>query len=118
MKRVGCCTLCDAEVHEIIDRHPAGHPYEGLPRRLGPPLKNIRRVRFALADGTICDITFCSECEITPERMPEIWRRVLEATAYEESNKVAIRSTDHQTRVDAMHIKLVDAIPLGVISGV
>ena len=121
MKKTGCCTLCDAEVYEVIDRHPAGHPYEGNPRTLGPALKNMRKLTFALADGTTCQMTFCTECKPTPENMPDIWKKVLEATMYEEVNKTAIwigyRSLTHQALVDRHHRKLVDAVPLGVLYG-
>ena len=120
MKKTGCCTLCDVEVYEVIDRHPSG-PYEGNPRTLGPPLANIRRPTFVLADGTTCQITFCAECEPTSENIPHIWNRVLEATMYEEVNKTAIgigyRSSEHQARVDDHHHHLVNAVPLGVLYG-
>ena len=120
MKKAGCCTLCDAEVYEAVTRHTSG-PYEGNIRDVGPALENMRKLTFVLTDGTTCQMTFCAECEPTPENMPLIWKRVLEATMYEETNKFKIgirfRSPEHQDRIDAFHRKLVTTVPLGVLYG-
>ncbi len=78
MKRkiTGCCSRCDAEVFEVLERDA-----ERMPKRIGAPLENAVRVTFVMVDGTLMDLTFCRECAdaLTPEELQWLWRRVVKS---------------------------------------
>lgn len=81
MKRIGCCTLCEKPVFEILAKWTQG-PMKGEPRRIGRPTTAARRVHYLLSDGSSMPLTFCADCverALAPESFPMIWGLVLEA---------------------------------------
>ena len=76
MKRLGCCTLCDREVFEVVRRYTEGE-VAGWPKQVGAPHAEARRVWLVFADGTIGAATLCGECAVTPETLPQVLRRLL-----------------------------------------
>lgn len=86
-KMIGCCTKCDVEVANVVERDS-----EGRPKRIGPLpddrrvwFDNAMRANFALANGSRMDLTFCAECAngLTPHDLPHIWGRVKDSWAVE-----------------------------------
>lgn len=98
IKRVGCCTLCDEAVMEIkqLYRLNSGHPYAGMPRVVGGPLADARRVTFLLADGSVMVLTFgtCERCGPDAlkkkELLGEIFAKCVRSQAYEVEHHDAI----------------------------
>ena len=75
VKRPGCCTLCDAEVFEVVRRNPETR----APIQVGRPLETAMRVTFLLQSGSQMDLTFCRACtdKLAPHDYAGIWKRVL-----------------------------------------
>lgn len=99
MKTFGCCTVCDVPVFDDTG-----------------PLPIARRDTLILSDGSQCSLTFCDSCEPTPENLPEIWRKCVEATvhgALNENRKVNRLDYRQQLLCGAGLLKLVDNVPMG-----
>lgn len=47
------------------------------------PLPSAVRVTLVLLSGKIVDVTVCNACEITPEKLPGLWRICCSANAQE-----------------------------------
>jgi hypothetical protein len=85
IKVVGCCSTCDKEVFEIIERFPPDSVLAGKPRRLGPPNEDAMRLEFVLASGESMDLTFCKACAegLSNEDYAELWQKVMRSWAAE-----------------------------------
>ena len=81
IKTIGCCTKCDKEVFDVVERFPPDHENAGKPRRVGQPLPEARRINFSLSGGPSIDLTFCDECSLnmTPDDYGPIWQKVLDS---------------------------------------
>ena len=88
-KKPGCCTMCGVEVFEIkdADRHVPPHPYSGDAKRLGAPKPNAVRMGFALASGSLVDLTFCIACaDKALDDLMSIWTKCLQANRHQFEN--------------------------------
>jgi hypothetical protein len=102
----GHCTLCDAEVFDIVARPPS-------PWQVGKPHADAMRVTFFLFGGSTMDLTFCEACAnaLEPSQFPTIWNRVMlsweaespghpgGAKAYVDDGIVGIQHIRHWTEV-------------------
>jgi hypothetical protein len=61
-KKTGCCSLCDTECFDVLQRWDQGEKLAGEPKRLGKACNGATRITFRLIDGTLGDFTFCSDC--------------------------------------------------------
>jgi len=88
IKVVGCCSTCNKEVFEIIERFPPDSVLAGKPRRLGPPNEDAVRLTFILASGAEMDLTFCNACAdgLSNEDYAELWQKVMRSWAAEMGN--------------------------------
>lgn len=98
MKLVGCCTLCDTEVFEVLKRFTDG-PMKGEAKQLGRPLLNAEKVTMVLlGSGHHATVTVCNKCEVTPDNLPFLWRKVMMATRremrIEQTNMVKMQNYD------------------------
>lgn len=73
-KIAGCCTDCEKLVFDVIARGE-----DGRPKQLGAPQPDARRVTFLLADGSVMDLTFCSDCisSLNTSEYGKLWDTVL-----------------------------------------
>lgn len=74
-KLIGCCSACDLEVFEILQRDPDTR----APKKVSGPTDDAVRATFLLADGSRMDLTFCRECASTlePATFPALWSRCM-----------------------------------------
>jgi len=74
-KLIGCCSSCDAEVFDIVQRNPETRE----PTKVGASHDDAMRAAFLLADGSLMDLTFCRECASTlePATFPMLWQRCM-----------------------------------------
>lgn len=84
MKKLGCCTLCGAEVYEVkeyLDRPDS--PRHGHPCRLGPMLEHGTQIVFQMSDGSEGAVAFCVTCagRLTPGDYPAVWHLIRESNA-------------------------------------
>ncbi len=120
MKRLGCCTLCDKEVFEIKERFTGGD-VDGLAKTLGRPYEEARRITLVLIDGKHMALTFCGDCEVMPETLPEIHRKARLAWAFEATNATREQLKGEpldlagQWRYGAHQILQTNIIPIGVL---
>ncbi|MCP4900110.1 MAG: hypothetical protein GY906_24330 [bacterium] len=98
IKRLGCCTLCDEPVFEVIAAHTEG-PYDGHPRELGPAMEKRTMLSFNLKSGRRIVLTFCSECAdgLGRDKFDEIWQKCIASNQYE-IDATAIKLTPKQTQ--------------------
>ena len=121
-KRASCCSACHREVFDAISRFEEPHPYAGQIQRAGAPHADAVRVTFVLTDGSRANMTFCVDCEtkIAPENLPDVWRNVMAAFAFERKWYKALtgraRSDAVQAAVDDDLLALADKVPLGIIA--
>ncbi len=119
VKRLGCCTLCDEPVFEIVETMKV----DGIdmPKVLGKPLDTARRVHLILTGGTNMALTFCTDCSVTPETLPEIYRKVRLAWALEATNSTRTQiggdeqSLARQWQIGAHQTGLTNNVPIGVL---
>lgn len=83
-KTAGHCTLCDAEVFEILVKSS-----NGTPLRIGKPKDNAWIVTFVLSNGPRMDLTFCEQCldDLNPGIYPAIWKKVMESWEKEQDDE-------------------------------
>ena len=88
-KKLGCCSVCDAEIYEIKLRYTQP-PLERVPRQLGKPLDKAWKVEFVLQDGSTMSLSFCEDCKnkLNETQFPSLWNRVLESWIFEMRNDV------------------------------
>lgn len=69
----GCCTWCDAEVFEVLQRNPETR----APIRIGAPLDTAYRVHYRVSDGSMCSLAFCENCVTNHQygRLGEVWEK-------------------------------------------
>lgn len=80
-KITGCCTICDKEIYEVLDRFPNKEP-----RRIGKPLDLIQR-DYILTNGNRFTLSFCKECNPGPKEYPAMWRKIMNSFIYEQSKE-------------------------------
>ena len=124
-KRFGCCSVCDAEVFEVVQRWPRDHRYlPGEPRTLGRPLPGARRATLVLTwSGHICNMTLCGDCNLDEKNIPAIWQKTLRTMARERQDdyRVSINTKplkpgrEANTVWDVHRIMAAD-VPLGVLA--
>jgi len=124
VKKTGCCTLCDAEVYEIISYFPDG-PLLGFPRKIGKALPNAYTVDYILTEGSIASLTCCESCRadmINEAFFPAIWAKVMRSFMFEEQPDVRAslpappRNVVEQDHILAELVKLSDNKPIGVMA--
>jgi hypothetical protein len=83
IKIPGCCSICDQEVFEILEKK------DGIPTRVGQPKDEAQRVTFLLSGGEHMDLTFCAQCAsvMNEEDYPELWKKVLRSWEHELKGK-------------------------------
>lgn len=87
-KLVGCCSVCDKAVFDIIEIYPAHHPYAGEPRRLGAPQEDALQLQVLLSDGQHIGVTVCSECMLSGKvSYNDLWERILFSWGFEVSDE-------------------------------
>ena len=87
-KLLGHCSICDVQVAEITHQYPQSHPYAGDPMRLGKFYDNALRATLVLTNGSMMDVTICSDCESSLETSTlQIWDRVVAGWKLEISDK-------------------------------
>lgn len=79
-KLFGCCSKCDVEVFDIVERKENREP-----NRAGAPHDDAVRLTFILVDGTRMDLTFCKPCADTLSEYDYayLWQRVMLSWAAE-----------------------------------
>lgn len=95
-KLIGCCSLCDKEVAEILQRYPQGHLYVGEPVRIGKFFEDARRATLILTNGSQMDITVCQNCaEELPTSLCKLWVKIVSAWKLEttDAHRVAINAS-------------------------
>ncbi len=98
-KEVGCCSLCDEPVFEVLERFPEGHPLGGRIRRISQVLTDpdAKRVSLLQLSSLECgvdskrlerwakaaqhEITLCSKCSIDHTNIVGLWKKCMEAYA-------------------------------------
>jgi len=83
VKKTGCCTMCDKEVFEIVQRYAQDSPIKKEPMKIGKPYPEAVLKVFVLMDGSTMDLTFCDQCDPEPKDFPVIWKKVLKSWARE-----------------------------------
>lgn len=101
VKKVGCCTLCDKPVFEILTRFPQNHMLAREPRKVGAPLDNAMNYTFVLLGGETIDVAFCDKCEITEADYPRIWEKILN-TFRRETSPLYLKALNVSTTEKAM----------------
>jgi hypothetical protein len=88
-------------------------------RKIGIPLPGSRRDTFDLSGGTQVDLTFCSNCNATPDDLPAIWERCVETSKEHDTPEVravvgaSVLSVKEQKIYDAHN----DGLAMQSISG-
>lgn len=118
MKRVGHCSLCLTQVADIKKVFPAGHPFEGLPARLGKWRPNAMRATFVLLDGSQMDLTMCSACmaEMGPEDYPRLWQNVISAFQDELNRLEKADPKNAEKRLEVANRVIASNPPVGLLS--
>lgn len=111
-KRIGCCTICDEPIFEVIARHTEG-PYMGEIKQMGRPLPGARRLTMVRISGRTNYMSLCGKCRVTSDNLPELAKKEVAAMVYE-------RNLAHDTMEQAENrekmLKLFAwDIPLGVL---
>ena len=123
VKKTGCCTLCDTEVHEVKTYFPEGPLYR-FPRKIGKPLPSKVSIEYVLSDGSRATLTSCTACEsamLDPANFPSIWRKVIRTFMFEEQDDVRVclpapqRTPADKARILVDIAALANNPPLGVI---
>ncbi len=115
-KKAGLCSLCDAEVFEVVTFWP-----DNSPRQLGRPLPGARRDTLLMTDGSQATFTFCDECHPTPENLPRLWARARVALSlegqngYRESRKIEPLTPRQQMMTGAAQLQIGRQVPLGLL---
>ena len=92
-KKLGCCSLCDKEVFEVIRRASRDCSFPRMILQVGKPLPEARRATVLLTGGSTMDLTLCGECKLDAESLVEVWARVRAGWAQEGCNSYRKRYT-------------------------
>jgi len=112
VKKLGCCTVCDEPIFEIIVRHVEG-PFKGEPKQLGMPLPGARRLTVVRASGRQSNWSLCGECEVWPADFPRLNRKEVRAMVRE---RAIAHDTPEQAKGRDVMLKLFEwDIPLGIL---
>jgi hypothetical protein len=89
IKIIGCCSSCDKEVFDVVERFSSAEDNAGMPKRIGAPHDDAIRVGFLLANGEQMDLTFCAECvdSLSSDDYPQLWEKVLRSWVVELGEK-------------------------------
>jgi hypothetical protein len=97
-KKLGCCTVCDVPIFEIVSRHMDG-PFKSEAKLLGMPLPGARRIYIVRISGHQSFWSVCRECDVTPSDLPILNRKELASMVREklisndDSRQAAYRDT-------------------------
>jgi hypothetical protein len=89
--------------------------------KLGRPYEGTKRVWVVLTNGTHAALTFCADCQVTPDTLPTIHRKMRESWAAEGTNEYrqkvggSLLSVPEQWRIGAWNLRETDNVPLGVL---
>lgn len=118
----GCCVVCDLQVFDVLRSFPADsdHPYAGEAKICKTPVEGVKIVTLILSDGSQLSQPVCGDCEITPQNLPEIWRKNLSAWWYECEHRASLGAkalTARQKELQIEHLteRAAKVIPLGVL---
>lgn len=120
-KKLGCCSMCDAEVFEARTRYPPDHSLSKEIRQVGKCLDGAKRMTFVLANGSQTDFTFCNSCNPQPRHLPDLWKKTMAAMALQSdpAHRVAIGAGQlNSSQLAEMKrglLKLANTPPLGVL---
>jgi len=81
-KRAGFCSQCDTEI-VTVKQEWTTEDKQGEPRVFGEINPGTKRTTMVLLSGANMDWSFCGRCELTPQAIPKIWRRMLTAAVVE-----------------------------------
>ncbi len=111
-KLMGCCTICDEPIFEVVARHSEG-PFLGEIKTIGLPLPRARRVHVVRASGRQSFWSLCESCRIMPEDFPGLNRKEIRAMVKERDLAV---DTLKQAEGREVMLKLFQwDIPIGVL---
>jgi hypothetical protein len=118
----GCCIVTGEPVFQVITVYPEGHPLAGRPLKIGAPLENALRATLVLLNG-VATVTVAREMlDALSQELPNIWRRVLRTSLYEEENRLMLggapRSPEEARKHQEGLEKLLANIPIGVLCAV
>lgn len=124
VKKIGSCTLCDAEVYEIKTVFSEG-PMLGFPRNVGKALPNAYTVNYVLTDGSLASLTCCESCRadmLNEEFFPAIWAKVMRSFILEEDDEVRkylpapVRTSEEKAHILNELVTLSNNVPVGVLA--
>lgn len=121
VRHPGFCKVCGSPTHEIERQFPVGHALAGRARKVGKVLPGVVRVSIVLTSGSFFDIKVHRECAdlLTPERMPILWRDILDTFRFEEDHRVALGakmgSQKQKEALESYLVNLAGQVPLGVV---
>ena len=113
MKLLGCCTNCNKEVYEILERYPSDHVLAKEPRKVGKPIDAIRH-EILLSDGSQMTLTYCKDC--TPDMIRD-WKTIMNAWERELSDeyRVAIGAQPASEKTKQWLKTMTNVLPLAVL---
>jgi hypothetical protein len=112
--KIECCVLCGERQFEVLTRFVNG-PQAGDAQRIGKPEDSALRARLVLMSGRMVDVTLCRGClPGISQRMPDLWRAVLEAFAFE--RQLRTLTAKQAEAQDAEITRLASDVPLGVLA--
>jgi len=112
IKKLGCCTVCDVEIFEVVSRHIDG-PYKGEAKQLGRSLPGARRVTIVRASGNQSNWSLCSDCELHPLDFPRLNRKEVAAMVKERNTAM---DTPRQMEAREKMLSLFEFdVPVGVL---
>ncbi len=107
----GCCTNCDKEVFEAIERFPSDHKRAREMSVAGPPTDDAVRCFLLLTDGSHAGVTLCKDCD-DPDLM-KIWQKIIRTQAREEEYRNP-QTSQPKNRIESL-LKFANEAPLGII---
>ena len=120
MKIPGHCSVTGEPCFDVIEYWPAGHTFDGQPKRLGAPHDDALRVTFVTMKGTLMVLTICEAA--LPDivvNLPAVWASVkaryrAERKAHKELGQVDFNDKQHAA-CDQVNLDVNDNPPLGVL---
>lgn len=117
----GSCALSERMLFEVELSWPAGHHFEGQPRKLGKPLPEARRAQLVALDGRRIDVSL-HEDQVAglQERLPELHRRICDGLAWERFNREKTGAQplndSQQAHATQTMLDIVHNPPLGILA--
>jgi hypothetical protein len=111
-KYIGCCTLCDEPIFEVVSRHTEGS-YKGEIKQVGAPLPGARRLTLVRMSGRTSFCSLCEKCEVTSENITVLAKKELAAMVYE--RRIAVDTMEQADNREKMLRLFAFDVPLGVL---